>query len=157
MTADDGKREDILGKLAELEPTINTLRKLQESGLMSVLDAIAEQSDNLFNYASTMELLGAASAAVKLLPILSHVAGLVDPDDLQEKLERIPWKAIINLFTALLDFVGSDLMTIEPPEGKGKTLKLLSEVRSPEMEYLIRILRAFSTRMMAELREQTKK
>ncbi len=156
MTSQDGRLDDILQKLAELEPTINTLQKLQESGIMSILDAIAEQSDNLFNYASTMELLGAASAAMKILPVLSQIAGMVDTDDLQEKLEHIPWKALINLFTAFLDFVGSDLMSIEPPEGKGKTLKLLSEVRSPEMEYLIRIVRALSTRMMKELKEQRK-
>ncbi len=156
MSSQDGSLDEILQKLAELEPTINTLKKLQESGLMSVLDAIAEQSDNLFNYASTMELLGAASALLKIIPVMSQVAGMVDAEDLQEKLDHIPWKALINLFTAFLDFVGSDLMSIEPPEGKGKTLKLLSEVRSPEMEYLLRIMRALSTRMMAELKKQRK-
>lgn len=146
------EKESLLNLLADLEPTLRTVKKLQDSGIMAVLDALADQSDNLFNYASTMELLGAASAAVKLVPVLSQAAGEADSDEIQDKLSRIPWKTLFRILSALLEFVATDFTSIKPPEGRTRTMQVLSEVRSPEMEYMLRLVRAVSLKIMQEMK-----
>ncbi|MEM0168003.1 MAG: hypothetical protein QW515_05175, partial [Thermoplasmatales archaeon] len=52
------KLDRIENKLNALEPTINTIEKLQESGIIGMIDGFAEDFDNIFNYSTKMEILG---------------------------------------------------------------------------------------------------
>ncbi|WP_075057048.1 hypothetical protein [Thermogymnomonas acidicola] len=120
MNGEEEERvERILEKLSEIEPAINTVKKLQQSGLLAVLDAIAEQSDNIFNYASTMGILDAASAMARIAPLVSDIMGNVDVEALEGKLRSVPWKTLFSALLALLDFIATDLPKIRAPAGKG--------------------------------------
>ncbi len=148
-----GKIEHLLDELNDLEPTINSLKKLQESGLMGAVDAISEQSDNIFNYATTMTILGAFSAFVKLLPILSKISDNIDFDELQNKISSIQWESLIKVVNVILDFVSVDLPKIEN-SSKGGVIRVLSDIKSPETEYLLRIMEEFSKRLIKEFGSQ---
>ncbi|GGM76472.1 hypothetical protein GCM10007108_13120 [Thermogymnomonas acidicola] len=158
MNGEEEERvERILEKLSEIEPAINTVKKLQQSGLLAVLDAIAEQSDNIFNYASTMGILDAASAMARIAPLVSDIMGNVDVEALEGKLRSVPWKTLFSALLALLDFIATDLPKIRAPQGKVTTLQILSEMRSPGMEYFLRIAESLSTKVMKEMGEKDSK
>lgn len=144
----------LLKKISEIEPAINTVKKLQQSGILAVLDAVAEQSDTIFNYASTMDLLGAVSAFSRLVPVLSEVFGNIDMDELEERLRDVPWTTLIGMLMAFLEFLSTDMLSIEPPEGKVSTLHILSEMKSPGMEFLLRIAESLSTKVMDQIRKK---
>ena len=151
---DDERIDRILGMIEDLEPTLRTVKKLQESGLMSILDALAEESDVLFNYASTMDLLGTASALVRFIPLISSAVGDLDPEKFETGIKEVSWNSIFSLMLAVMESVGKGMEKVEIPSSRPGTLALLSEARSPEMAFLIRLVREIARGIMDQ---ETKK
>ena len=151
---DDERIDRILGMIEDLEPTLKTVKKLQESGLMSVLDALAEQSDVLFNYASTMDLLGTASALVRFIPLISSAVGDLDPERFETGIKEVSWNAVFSLLLAVMESLGKGMEKVEIPSSRPGALALLSEARSPEMAFLIRLVREIARGIMDQ---ETKK
>ncbi|MCL5732825.1 MAG: hypothetical protein M1285_05455 [Candidatus Thermoplasmatota archaeon] len=146
--SDDERMERILRMIEDLEPTLRTVKKLQESGLMAVVDALAEQSDVLFNYASTMDLLGTASALVRFIPLISSAVGDMDPERFEAGIKGVSWNSMFSLLLAVMESVGKGMEKVEIPSSRPGTLALLSEARSPEMAFLIRLMREIARGVM---------
>ncbi len=148
MEKPDARIERMLGMIEDLEPTLKTIKKLQESGLMSILDALAEQSDAIFNYASTMEVLGAASAVIRFIPIISSAVGDLDNEKLESSMRAISWNALISNLLAAIESIGREMGKIEMPSTRPGIMALLSEARSPETTFLLRLMRAVARDIM---------
>lgn len=145
---ENDRLERILSMIEDLEPTLKTVKKLQESGLMSVLDALAEQSDILFNYASTMEILGAASAMIRLIPLISSAVGEMDSERFETGIKAISWGTVFSSLLAAMESMGKGMEKIDMPSSRPGTMALLSEARSPEMIFLMRLIREVSRGIM---------
>lgn len=145
---DDDRIMRALKMIEDLEPTLKTVKKLQESGIISVLDALAEQSDVLFNYASTMDLLGAASAIIRFIPLMSGAVGDLDPERLESGIMAVPWNAVFSSLLAIMKSMGEGMEKIEVTSSRPGTLALLSEARSPEMTFLMRLMKEIARGMM---------
>ncbi|MGP6221026.1 hypothetical protein [Caldiplasma sukawensis] len=144
---------NLLQKLSEVEPAIITVKKLQESGILAIIDALSEQSDMIFNYSSNMELLQAFSTFLTILEILNKILSSVDFEYLKEQVNKIPWNKLFNIIGVVLEFIVSDAPKVKPSSEKISTLKLLSEIKSPGMEFLIRELEVLSERLIEEMKE----
>ncbi|MEM0156530.1 MAG: hypothetical protein QXN26_00500 [Thermoplasmataceae archaeon] len=148
METNDARIEKILGMIEDLEPTLKTIKKLQESGLMSILDALAEQSDVMFNYASSMDILGAASALIRFIPLISSAVGDLDPERLESTMRTISWNTLFSSVLTAIESMGREIGKIEMPSSRPGIMALLSEARSPETTFLLRLMRGVVRDMM---------
>lgn len=152
MDEDQNERmRNLLQKLYEIEPAINTVKKLQESGILAIIDALSEQSDMIFNYSSSMELLDALSTFLKIFEITNKIISSVDVEHLKEQILKIPWDKLLNIMGVVFEFIISDAPKIKPSQEKISTLKLLSEIKSPGMEFFIRELEMLSEKVIKEM------
>ncbi len=135
----------------ELLPTIRTIKKLQESGIMAMIDAVADNFDELFNYASSMPLMDGISLLVKIAPMASVLLKSIDMDKLQKSLESIPWDRVAYGFNSITDFMAKDMEKVQIPQTKASMLRALGEIETPEMQYLLNIAIKFARRIMDDM------
>ncbi len=140
--------EDIMKKIAELEPTIDTLKKLQDSGIIAALEALSDQADLIINFASNMEILGTMSIMFRLMGIADISMGKVDQDKLIRDAKEIDWGQLFEMLFRILKFIANDAKNIPKPAGKQKLKDALGELRSPETEYLIKLMSGMSKQLM---------
>lgn len=142
------KISDLATLLDDLYPTIRALKKLQESGIIAIVDAFADNFDELFNYASKMSILDGISAIIKLAPIANELLKFLDLYQVQENLKNIPWDKVAFALASLTEFMAKDFENVIIPQNKTGMLKTLEEIEKPEMQYLLNIAMKFSKRMM---------
>ncbi len=142
--------EDILDRIRELEPTIDAIKKLQESGLMAALETLAEQADLIINYASDMEILGTLSLLFRLMGIADISLGKVNQEDLIKDAKEIDWASLFKMLFSILKYIANDAKNIPKPAGKQKLKDALGELRSPETEYLIKLMSGISSQIMGK-------
>lgn len=142
--------EDILDRIRELEPTIDAIKKLQESGLMAALETLAEQADLIINYASDMEILGTLSLLFRLMGIADISLGKVNQEDLIKDAKEIDWASLFKMLFSILKYIANDAKNIPKPAGKQKLKDALGELRSPETEYLIKLMSGISSQIMSK-------
>lgn len=142
--------DDILDRIRELEPTIDAIKKLQESGLMAALETLAEQADLIINYASDMEILGTLSLLFRLMGIADISLGKVNQEDLIKDAKEIDWASLFKMLFSILKYIANDAKNIPKPAGKQKLKDALGELRSPETEYLIKLMSGISSQIMSK-------
>lgn len=140
--------EEIMDKLKELEPTIDAIKKLQESGLIAALESLGDQADLIINYASTMEILGTMSLLFRLMGIADISMGKIDQEELIKDAKEVEWGELFKMLFKILKFIANDTKNIPKPAGKQKLKDALGELRSPETEYLIRLMSGISSQLM---------
>lgn len=140
--------QDILDKIRELEPTIDAIKKLQESGLMAALESLGDQADLIINYASTMEVLGTLSLLFRMIGIADISVGKVNQEELIRNAKEIDWVYLFKMLFEILKFIANDAKNIPKPAGKQKLKDALGELRSPETEYLIKLMSGISSKLM---------
>ena len=142
--------DDILDRIRELEPTIDAIKKLQESGLMAALETLAEQADLIINYASDMEILGTLSLLFRLMGIADISLGKVNQEDLIKDAKEIDWASLFKMLFSILKYIANDAKNIPKPAGKQKLKDALGELRSPETEYLMKLMSGISSQIMSK-------
>ncbi len=142
--------EDILDRIRELEPTIDAIKKLQESGLMAALETLAEQADLIINYASDMEILGTLSLLFRLMGIADISLGKINQEDLIKDAKEIDWASLFKMLFSILKYIANDAKNIPKPAGKQKLKDALGELRSPETEYLMKLMSGISSQIMSK-------
>ena len=142
--------DDILDRIRELEPTIDAIKKLQESGLMAALETLAEQADLIINYASDMEILGTLSLLFRLMGIADISLGKINQEDLIKDAKEIDWASLFKMLFSILKYIANDAKNIPKPAGKQKLKDALGELRSPETEYLIKLMSGISSQIMSK-------
>ncbi|MGP6208020.1 hypothetical protein ACNF42_08350 [Cuniculiplasma sp. SKW3] len=140
--------QDIMDKIRELEPTIDAIKKLQESGVMAALESLGEQADLIINYASTMEVLGTLSLLFRIMGIADISMGKVNQEELIKNAKEIDWGSLFKMLFEILKFIANDAKNIPKPTGKQKLKDTLGELRSPETEYLIKLMSGISSKLM---------
>jgi hypothetical protein len=142
--------DDILDRIRELEPTIDAIKKLQESGLMAALETLAEQADLIINYASDMEILGTLSLLFRLMGIADISLGKINQEDLIKDAKEIDWASLFKMLFSILKYIANDAKNIPKPAGKQKLKDALGELRSPETEYLMKLMSGISSQIMSK-------
>ncbi|MEM0141704.1 MAG: hypothetical protein QXN66_06740 [Thermoplasmatales archaeon] len=149
VTIDDlyEKLERIENRLDALEPTIITIEKLQESGIIGMIDGFTEEFDNVFNYATKMEILDSITMAIKIVKSLSKVMEKGNLDRLISIVEKIDFGKITPLLEAAISCApkaGEILKASSRRKEKIGFMELVNEVRSPEIASLISLAKEFS-------------
>ncbi len=85
------KDDELIGKIKDLEPTIDAIKKLQENGIISVLESLGDQADLILNYGSTMETLGTISLLFRMLGIANISIGKLNQEKLIKDAQEIDW------------------------------------------------------------------
>ncbi len=143
-------------ELEEIKPTLETVKKLQESGLIAMIDGVAEEFDNIFNYASKMEILDILTMAVRILEPLTKMMKKGDLDKLIEIFNKVDISKFIPLLEALAncsDKMEDVLKVSAKRKKKMGMMEMLNTVRSPEMAALLSLGKEMSGCLM----ENTKK
>jgi hypothetical protein len=142
------KDGELLTKIGELEPTIDAIKKLQETGIISALESLGDQADLILNYGSTMETLGAISLLFRILGIANISMGKLDQEKLIKDAKEIDWTNLFNILFSILKFLANDAKNVPKPSGKQKLKDAIGELRSPETEYLIALMSDISSILM---------
>jgi len=140
--------EDMMKKIEQLEPTIDALKKLQDSGIISALEALSDQADIIINFASNMEILGTMSILFRAMGIADISIGKVDQEKLVKDAKEIEWGELFEMLFRLLKFIANDAKNIPKPVGKQKLKDAIGELISPETEYLIKLMSGISSQLM---------
>ncbi|MGC8547167.1 MAG: hypothetical protein ACP5MU_05895 [Thermoplasmata archaeon] len=153
------KLNKIENKLDALEPTLNTIEKLQESGIIGMLDGFAEEFDNIFNYATKMEIFDMITMAIRVLEPLTKMMKKGDIEKLLSLLDKVE----IDKFVPLLEAVAScapkaeEVMSVSSRRKKKVGLmELMNTVRSPEMGALLSMAKELSGCMMENSKKAQK-
>ncbi len=142
------KDDELIGKIKDLEPTIDAIKKLQENGIISVLESLGDQADLILNYGSTMETLGTISLLFRMLGIANISIGKLNQEKLIKDAQEIDWGELFNILFSILRFIANDARNIPKPAGKQKLKDAIGELRSPETEYLIALMSDISSLLM---------
>jgi uncharacterized protein YjgD (DUF1641 family) len=134
------KLNKIENKLDALEPTLNTIEKLQESGIIGMLDGFAEEFDNIFNYATKMEIFDMITMAVRVLEPLTKMMKKGDIEKLLSLLDKAEIDKLAPLLEAIVSCApkAKEVISISSRREKKVGLtELMDIVRSPEMGALL--------------------
>ncbi len=142
------QNDEISNLIKELEPTIRTLKKMQDSGFLGAIDALLDHSDELFNYLVNMENMGTLSLLWEIIPILNELSYKVDFDKLKAALSKENVKKVNDLLINLLDFLGNDIDNIKINKSRANILEVLSQMRSSEIEYLFEVMQMFTSKYL---------
>jgi hypothetical protein len=142
------KDDELIGKIKDLEPTVDAIKKLQENGIISVLESLGDQADLILNYGSTMETLGTISLLFRMLGIANISIGKLNQEKLIKDAQEIDWGELFNILFSILRFIANDARNIPKPAGKQKLKDAIGELRSPETEYLIALMSDISSLLM---------
>ncbi|MEM0073826.1 MAG: hypothetical protein QXT54_04890, partial [Thermoplasmatales archaeon] len=153
------KLDRIENKLNALEPTINTIEKLQESGIIGMIDGFAEDFDNIFNYSTKMEILDTVTLAIRVLKPLSKVMKKGDIEKLLLLLENVDFNKLIPLLEALASCApeARDVLKVSSRrKEKMGLMEMMNQIRSPEMAALIAVARKLSGCMLENIDKDKK-
>ena len=142
------KDDELIGKIKDLEPTVDAIKKLQENGIISVLESLGDQADLILNYGSTMETLGTISLLFRMLGIANISIGKLNQEKLIKDAQEIDWGELFNILFSILRFIANDARNIPKPAGKQRLKDAIGELRSPETEYLIALMSDISSLLM---------
>lgn len=153
------KLNKIESKLDALEPTLNTIEKLQESGIIGMLDGFAEEFDNIFNYATKMEVFDMITMAVRVIEPLTKMMKKGDIEKLLSVLDKVEIDKLIPMLEALAACApkADEVMKVSSRRKKKIGLmELMNTVRSPEMGALLSLARELSGCMMENSKKTQK-
>ncbi len=153
VTIDDvyNKLDGIQKKIDSIEPTLKTIEKLQESGVIGMLEGVAEEFDNLFNYASKSEIFDIMTLAIKTLEPLTRIMKKGDIEKLLSVLEKVEVQKLVPLLEAVANCAPKVDEVMKVTAGRKKKMslmELMNTVRSPEMASLLTIAKELSGCMM---------
>jgi len=153
------KLERIESKINAIEPTLNTIEKLQESGIIGMLDGFAEEFDNIFNYATKMEILDMVTMAIKILEPLSRMSKKGDIEKLIALLSKADMDKVLPVLEAVLSCAPKvqDVMEVSSRRTKKVRLgELMDLIRSPEMGALLYTAKELSGCVMEDSKKNKK-
>ncbi len=145
------KLNKIESRLDSLQPTIDAIEKLQESGIIGMVDGFAEEFDNIFNYATKMEIFDLITMAVKVLEPLTKMMKKGDIEKLLTLLDKVEIEKLIPLLEALASCApkAEEVMSVSSRrKTKLGLMELLNTVRTPEMGAMLSLVQELSTCMM---------
>ncbi len=145
------KLNKIESRLDSLQPTIDTIEKLQESGIIGMVDGFAEEFDNIFNYATKMEIFDLITMAVKVLEPLTKMMKKGDIEKLLTLLDKVEIDKLIPLLEALASCApkAEEVLSVSSRRKKKVGLmELMNTVRSPEMGAMLSLVQELSSCMM---------
>ncbi|MEM0158284.1 MAG: hypothetical protein QW812_02085 [Thermoplasmataceae archaeon] len=154
MTAAEGINEkaDRVGSMLErLEPTLSTIEKLQESGIIAMVEAFADEFDNIFNFATKVEIFNAATLVIKLLRRFSNFANSDDIDRLMAILEKVDVGKLAQIIEVALPCLTEADEALKPYSENREKLgvkEIVNELRSPEMRIIISVAKKLSNCVM---------
>jgi len=147
-------------ELEEIKPTLETVKKLQEAGLIGMIDGLAEEFDNLFNYASKMELLDLLTITVKVLEPLQKMMKTGELQRLLELLTKVDISKLMPILEAMANCSDKVVDVLEVSSRRKKKMglmEMLNTVRSPEMAALLYMGKELSGCMMENAKKSQKK
>ncbi len=153
------KLNKIESKLDALEPTLNTVEKLQESGIIGMLDGFAEEFDNIFNYATKMEIFDMITMAIRVLEPLTKMMKKGDIEKLLSLLDKVEIDKLVPLLEAVASCApkAEEVMSVSSRRKKKMGLmELMNTVRSPEMSALLSMAKELSGCMMENSKKTQK-
>jgi len=153
------KLNKIENKLDALEPTLNTIEKLQESGIIGMLDGFAEEFDNIFNYATKMEIFDMITMAIRILEPLTKMMKKGDIEKLLSLLDKVEIDKLVPLLEAVASCApkAEEVMGVSSRRKKKVGLmELMNTVRSPEMGALLSMAKELSGCMMENSKKAQK-
>jgi uncharacterized protein YjgD (DUF1641 family) len=153
------KLNKIENKLDALEPTLNTIEKLQESGIIGMLDGFAEEFDNIFNYATKMEIFDMITMAIRILEPLTKMMKKGDIEKLLSLLDKVEIDKLVPLLEAVASCApkAEEVMSVSSRRKKKVGLmELMNTVRSPEMGALLSMAKELSGCMMENSKKAQK-